>query len=190
MVDPLAPDVTNMELTPDWPLPLPALLFSWPWEQDGLSLGLPTCAPLLRAALAVAQDYGRAKLRYGWDLEEYRTKSEDRGGAAPSLGPHDPPSPADEFYSEAQAKMFLQFYEQTARVVLNELMEATWNYVTNITKQNQENMVWYHFPQGPPSPSLFFLGILEVGDHSSCPISRMYGKKDTPKTYVKVGCKS
>ncbi|XP_038942571.1 angiotensin I converting enzyme (peptidyl-dipeptidase A) 3 isoform X2 [Rattus norvegicus] len=47
----------------------------------------------------------------------------------------------DEFYSEAQAKMFLQFYEQTARVVLNELMEATWNYVTNITKQNQENML-------------------------------------------------
>ncbi|XP_028636529.1 angiotensin-converting enzyme-like protein Ace3 [Grammomys surdaster] len=47
----------------------------------------------------------------------------------------------DEFYSEAQAKIFLQFYEQTARVVLNELVEATWSYVTNITKRNQENML-------------------------------------------------
>lgn len=77
--------------------------------------------------------------------------------------------------------MLLQFYEQTARVVLNELMEATWSYVTNITKRNQENMVWYHFPQGLPSHSLLFLGILEVGDHSSCPVFRVYGKKDTPK---------
>ncbi|XP_052051480.1 angiotensin-converting enzyme-like protein Ace3 [Apodemus sylvaticus] len=47
----------------------------------------------------------------------------------------------DEFYSEVQAKMFLQFYEQTAQVVLNELMEATWKYVTNITRRNQENMM-------------------------------------------------
>ncbi|XP_006533119.1 angiotensin-converting enzyme-like protein Ace3 isoform X3 [Mus musculus] len=46
----------------------------------------------------------------------------------------------NDFYSEAQAKLFLQFYEQTAQVVLNEFMEATWNYVTNITKQNQKNM--------------------------------------------------
>lgn len=41
MVDPLAPDVTNMELTRDWPLPLLAPLFSWSWEQDGLALDLP-----------------------------------------------------------------------------------------------------------------------------------------------------
>lgn len=74
MVDPSAPDVTNMELTRDWPLPAPALLFSWPWEQDGLALGLATCAPLPRAALAVAQDCGGAELRYGWDLKEPRTK--------------------------------------------------------------------------------------------------------------------
>ncbi|XP_031209745.1 angiotensin-converting enzyme-like protein Ace3 isoform X2 [Mastomys coucha] len=46
----------------------------------------------------------------------------------------------DEFYSEVQAEIFLQSYEQMAQVVLNELMEATWNYVTNITKQNKENM--------------------------------------------------
>lgn len=62
------------------------------------------------------------------------------------------PFPADEFYNETQAKMFLQFYEQTAQVVLSEFMEATWNYVTNITRQNRENMVWYHFPLDPPSP--------------------------------------
>ncbi|XP_005070292.1 angiotensin-converting enzyme-like protein Ace3 [Mesocricetus auratus] len=47
----------------------------------------------------------------------------------------------DEFYDETQAKLFLQFYEQTAQVVLNEFMEATWNYVTNITRQNRENML-------------------------------------------------
>ncbi|XP_028721157.1 angiotensin-converting enzyme-like protein Ace3 [Peromyscus leucopus] len=47
----------------------------------------------------------------------------------------------DEFYNETQAKMFLQFYEQTAQVVLSEFMEATWNYVTNITRQNRENML-------------------------------------------------
>ncbi|XP_021032679.1 angiotensin-converting enzyme-like protein Ace3 isoform X3 [Mus caroli] len=46
----------------------------------------------------------------------------------------------NDFYSEAQAKLFLQFYEQTAQVVLNEFMEATWNYVTNITRRNQKNM--------------------------------------------------
>ncbi|CAH6776291.1 angiotensin-converting enzyme-like protein Ace3 [Phodopus roborovskii] len=47
----------------------------------------------------------------------------------------------DEFYNETQAKMFLKFYEQTAQVVLNEFMEATWNYVTNITKRNRQTML-------------------------------------------------
>ncbi|XP_053426752.1 angiotensin-converting enzyme-like protein Ace3 [Nycticebus coucang] len=48
--------------------------------------------------------------------------------------------PSD-FYNETQAKMFLQFYDQTAQVVLNQFMEATWNYVTNITRKNQEEML-------------------------------------------------
>uniref|UniRef100_A0A8D2AL95 Angiotensin-converting enzyme n=1 Tax=Sciurus vulgaris TaxID=55149 RepID=A0A8D2AL95_SCIVU len=47
----------------------------------------------------------------------------------------------DEFYNETEAKLFLQFYEQTAQVVLNQFMEAAWNYVTNITKKNREDML-------------------------------------------------
>ncbi|KAL4695085.1 hypothetical protein H8959_000180 [Pygathrix nigripes] len=49
--------------------------------------------------------------------------------------------PADDFYNETKAKIFLQFYDQTAKVVLNQFMEATWNYVTNITRKNQEEML-------------------------------------------------
>uniref|UniRef100_A0ABI7ZDM5 Angiotensin-converting enzyme n=1 Tax=Felis catus TaxID=9685 RepID=A0ABI7ZDM5_FELCA len=47
----------------------------------------------------------------------------------------------DKFYNETMAKMFLQFYEHTAQVVWNQFMEATWNYVTNITKKNREEML-------------------------------------------------
>uniref|UniRef100_A0A673VHG5 Angiotensin-converting enzyme n=1 Tax=Suricata suricatta TaxID=37032 RepID=A0A673VHG5_SURSU len=47
----------------------------------------------------------------------------------------------DKFYNETMAKVFLQFYEHTAQVVWNQFMEATWNYVTNITKKNQEEML-------------------------------------------------
>lgn len=58
----------------------------------------------------------------------------------------------DELYSETVAKAFLQFYERTAQVVWNQFMEATWNYVTNITNKNREEMVWDHFHPGPFSP--------------------------------------
>ncbi|XP_045746145.2 angiotensin-converting enzyme-like protein Ace3 [Mirounga angustirostris] len=47
----------------------------------------------------------------------------------------------DKFYNETVAKAFLQFYEHTAHVVWNQFMEATWNYVTNITKKNREEML-------------------------------------------------
>ncbi|XP_039091839.1 angiotensin-converting enzyme-like protein Ace3 [Hyaena hyaena] len=47
----------------------------------------------------------------------------------------------DKFYNETIAKAFLQFYEHTAQAVWNQFMEATWNYVTNITKKNQEEML-------------------------------------------------
>uniref|UniRef100_A0A8D2K6D3 Angiotensin-converting enzyme n=1 Tax=Theropithecus gelada TaxID=9565 RepID=A0A8D2K6D3_THEGE len=47
----------------------------------------------------------------------------------------------DDFYNETKTKIFLQFYDQTAKVVLNQLMEATWHYVTNITRKNQEEML-------------------------------------------------
>ncbi|XP_007958103.1 angiotensin-converting enzyme-like protein Ace3 [Orycteropus afer afer] len=47
----------------------------------------------------------------------------------------------DTFYNESEAKAFLQSYEQTTQVVWNKFMEATWNYVTNITKKNREEML-------------------------------------------------
>ncbi|XP_008269909.2 angiotensin-converting enzyme-like protein Ace3 isoform X1 [Oryctolagus cuniculus] len=47
----------------------------------------------------------------------------------------------DEFYNETEAQLFLQFYDQTAQVVLNQFMEAAWDYVTNITRENQEEML-------------------------------------------------
>ncbi|XP_051015235.1 angiotensin-converting enzyme-like protein Ace3 [Acomys russatus] len=84
----------------------------------------PACAALLRPALAVAQDRERGKLR---------------GRPLPQA--HTIPFPADEFYNETHAEMFLQLYEQTAQVLLNEFMEATWSYVTNITKKNRKNML-------------------------------------------------
>lgn len=59
---------------------------------------------------------------------------------------------ADKFYNETVAKAFLQFYEHTAQIVWNQFMEATWNYVTNITKKNREEMVWYHLDSSPFSP--------------------------------------
>ncbi|KAF4012729.1 hypothetical protein G4228_002986 [Cervus hanglu yarkandensis] len=49
---------------------------------------------------------------------------------------------ADQLYNETVAKAFLQFYERTAQVVWNRFMEAAWNYVTNITKKNQEEMLY------------------------------------------------
>nr|XP_003465355.2 angiotensin-converting enzyme-like protein Ace3 [Cavia porcellus] len=44
-------------------------------------------------------------------------------------------------YNETEAKRFLNYYEQTANTVLKEFVEATWNYVTNITKPNREEML-------------------------------------------------
>ncbi|XP_008061508.2 angiotensin-converting enzyme, partial [Carlito syrichta] len=45
------------------------------------------------------------------------------------------------FHNETEAKLFLQFYDKTAQAVLNQFMEATWNYVTNITRKNLEEML-------------------------------------------------
>jgi hypothetical protein len=90
-------------------------------------------------------------------------------------------------YSETEAKLFLQFYEQTAQVELNQFMETTWNYVTNITKPNQEKMVWYHLPPQSLFP-LLFLVVMGVGDPTSCPLSRARGKREVTK-HIKIGCK-
>uniref|UniRef100_A0A9L0S5M0 Angiotensin-converting enzyme n=1 Tax=Equus caballus TaxID=9796 RepID=A0A9L0S5M0_HORSE len=48
---------------------------------------------------------------------------------------------SDDFYNETMAKIFLQYYENTTRVVWNRFMEASWNYVTNINQQNLEEML-------------------------------------------------
>lgn len=83
---------------------------------------------------------------------------------------------ADQLYNETVAKAFLQFYDRTAQVVWNQFMEAAWNYVTNITKKNQEEMVWYHFHPCPLRP-LFFPGVTVQGcwgarNHTFCHSSR------------------
>ncbi|XP_061248289.1 angiotensin-converting enzyme-like protein Ace3 isoform X2 [Bos javanicus] len=49
---------------------------------------------------------------------------------------------SDQLYNETVAKAFLEFYERTAQVVWNQFMAAAWNYVTNITKKNQEEMLY------------------------------------------------
>ncbi|XP_055982553.1 angiotensin-converting enzyme-like protein Ace3 [Sorex fumeus] len=47
----------------------------------------------------------------------------------------------ENFYSDSAASDFLQYYDNTAQLVWNELEEATWNYITNITKKNREQML-------------------------------------------------
>ncbi|XP_011366886.1 angiotensin-converting enzyme-like protein Ace3 [Pteropus vampyrus] len=49
---------------------------------------------------------------------------------------------AGELYHETVAKELLQFYEHTAQIVWNRFTEATWNYVTNITKKNRRDMLY------------------------------------------------
>ncbi|XP_006146875.1 angiotensin-converting enzyme-like protein Ace3 [Tupaia chinensis] len=63
--------------------------------------------------------------------------------AGADSSPNETPTsfPAANFYNESEARKFLAFYEQTAQLVLNQFVEATWNYVTNITRTNQENML-------------------------------------------------
>lgn len=75
------------------------------------------------------------------------------------------PFPADESYNETEAKLFLQFYDQTAQVVLNQFMEAAWNYVTNITKKNREDMVWYHLAPVLLNPLALLRGLGGWGRH-------------------------
>lgn len=67
---------------------------------------------------------------------------------------------ADNLYNETMAKRFLQYYENTAQIVWNQFMEATWNYVTNITKKNQEEMVCVIPPSTlAPSPLACLSGL-------------------------------
>uniref|UniRef100_A0A7N5KD44 Angiotensin-converting enzyme n=1 Tax=Ailuropoda melanoleuca TaxID=9646 RepID=A0A7N5KD44_AILME len=75
------------------------------------------------------------------------TRQGDQSGAGPSQDIIMPTSfSTDKFYNETVAKAFLQFYEHTAQVVWNQFMDATWNYVTNITNKNREEMVTQRGP--------------------------------------------
>lgn len=94
----------------------------------------------------------------------------------------------DELYSETVAKAFLQFYERTAQVVWNQFMEATWNYVTNITNKNREEMVWDHFHPGPFSPRSS-QGPRGLGEAHLLPPVQSRRKEGRPKAHVKAGCK-
>ena len=129
------------------PQPPPALLLSWSWEQDGLALDLPYLCSSVVPWLRVTRTQVGLGPEGTWD----QTRGPGRGRPLP--GQLMPISfSADQLYNETMAKAFLQFYERTAQVVWNRFMEATWNYVTNITKKNQEEMVWYHFHPCPFSP--------------------------------------
>lgn len=75
----------------------------------------------------------------------------------------------DKFYNETVAKAFLQFYEHTAQVVWNQFMDATWNYVTNITNKNREEMVWYHLNSSPFFPCSSQGSGVGVGDWGTIP---------------------
>lgn len=90
---------------------------------------------------------------------------------------------AGKLYHETVAKEFLQFYEHTAQVVWNQFMEATWNYVTNITKKNRNEMVWYHFHSNPFSPrsSQGSWGLW----NPLHPLSRASGKREAQKHLLK-----
>ncbi|KAI5277342.1 Angiotensin-Converting Enzyme [Manis pentadactyla] len=86
-------------------------------------------------------------------------------------------SSADKFYDETIAKMFLQFYEHTAQVVWNQFVEATWDYVTNTTKKNQEHML--HKDVEKSQHSLYFgsqAGLFEIARFQDPTVRRMLSK--------------
>lgn len=87
---------------------------------------------------------------------------------------------AGELYHETVAKELLQFYEHTAQIVWNRFTEATWNYVTNITKKNRKEMVWYHFRSNPFSPEKS-RGLW----NPLHPLSRARGKREAQKYVLK-----
>lgn len=117
----------------------------------------------------------RAKVRLGpkeaWGRPGPRAAAPRTAGAA-SL-------PA-ELYNETMAQSLLEFHERTAQIVWNQFAEATWNYVTNITNKNLEEMVWYRF-HSSPYPSLVS-GLSGGGDPTlSVPCPQLEEKRDTPK---------
>lgn len=89
------------------------------------------------------------------------------------------------------AKRFLQYYENTAQIVWNQFMEATWNYVTNITKKNQEEMVCVvPLPLQPLLPLLVSAVSRVGGIHTFCPLSRAQGIRENPEYMSKQAASS
>ncbi|KAL6073647.1 hypothetical protein STEG23_023533, partial [Scotinomys teguina] len=103
--------------------------YSKPWPE---AMKLITGQPNMSAS---------AMMNYFKPLTEWLITENRRHGETLGWPQYNWTPDADEYYNETQARMFLKFYEQTAQVVLSEFMEATWNYVTNITRQNRENML-------------------------------------------------
>lgn len=108
-----------------------------------------------------------------------------RGKSLP--GPHNAFfSPPGEFYNETEARLFLQLYDQTAEVVLNQFMEAAWNYVTNVTKTNREEMVWCCFLPHPSSPGSARGALGVWGTVPSAPCGELRGRGKS-QVYVRRG---
>uniref|UniRef100_A0A8C6MMZ3 Angiotensin-converting enzyme n=1 Tax=Moschus moschiferus TaxID=68415 RepID=A0A8C6MMZ3_MOSMO len=87
------------------------------------------------------------------------------------------PWETDQLYNETMAKAFLQFYERTAQVVWNQFMEAAWNYVTNITKKNQEEML--HKDVEKSQHTLYFgtrARLFKIANFQDSDVKRMLSK--------------
>lgn len=99
-----------------------------------------------------------------------------------------PTSLSAELYNETMAQSLLEIHERTAQMVWNQFTEAAWNYVTNITNKNLEEMVWYRSHSSPFSLAHLW-GLRGWGSHTFCPLSRARGKEGNPKVHVKAGGK-
>ncbi|XP_077019647.1 angiotensin-converting enzyme isoform X3 [Tamandua tetradactyla] len=103
--------------------------FSKPWPE---AMKLITGQPNMSSSALM--NYFKPLL--DWLLTENGRHGEKLGWPQYNWTPY-----SDHFYNESVAKAFLKYYDQTAQLVWNQFMEATWNYVTNITRKNREQML-------------------------------------------------
>ncbi|XP_012588563.1 PREDICTED: angiotensin-converting enzyme-like isoform X2 [Condylura cristata] len=163
-----------MELGCDWPIVSPSsavlLVMGTRWTCPGPSLLVLLCYGQLLPRLRTEGDH-----LFG-DLKNNEVRQE---GQQVTVNPkenvtgHSP----DAVYNETMAMSFLEFYEITARIVWNQLMEATWNYVTNITKKNQEEMLLKDVKR---SQHMLYFGsrarLFKMADLQSPVVKRMLSK--------------
>lgn len=81
-----------------------------------------------------------------------RSDNETRQGQAAPRTAWCPPPSLQTSSTGTLWRSLLQFYELTAQTVWNQFMEATWNYVANITQKSREQVVWCHLHPSPFSP--------------------------------------